>query len=159
MSSSFRSGEGIMLLIQMLLLQIWTHCFLAASCLSQVATRFYIRLLLPGDGHAVGVNRLRRHSRYWTFLWMKKKILQDFDVGQCCQMVGIFIPKIPIWVCHGMVNVASIWLLLYIFCCHLAHFILISHVLWSVGIFLTVLVCCTKKNLATLMSDRKIDER
>jgi hypothetical protein len=38
-----------------------------------------------------------------------------------------------------------------IFYGQLANFMAIRNILWSFGIFFLVLVCCTKKNLATLI--------
>jgi hypothetical protein len=37
---------------------------------------------------------------------------------------------------------------------HLVNFMGIWYILWSFSIFFTVLVCCTKKNLATLFDSR-----
>jgi amino acid permease len=37
---------------------------------------------------------------------------------------------------------------------HLKYFMAIRYILWSFGIFLPVLVFCTKKNLATLRKTR-----
>jgi hypothetical protein len=42
-----------------------------------------------------------------------------------------------------------------IFYDHLVYFTAIGNILWSFGIFFLVLVCCTKKNLATLVCLRK----
>jgi hypothetical protein len=47
-----------------------------------------------------------------------------------------------------------IWYILWlfgIFYCYLVHFMVIWYILWLFGIFFHVLVCCTKKNLATLI--------
>jgi hypothetical protein len=37
-----------------------------------------------------------------------------------------------------------------LFCCHLVYFVAVWYISWLFGIFLPVLVCCNKKNLATL---------
>jgi hypothetical protein len=85
----------------------------------------------------------------------------------------IFEPKIPIWVNLGgsckegcwsilwpfgpfyghLVYFKAIWSILRpfgLFCGHLVYFVAIWYILWPFGIFFHVLVCCTKKNLATL---------
>jgi hypothetical protein len=41
-----------------------------------------------------------------------------------------------------------------IFCGHLVYFVAIWYILWIFGIFFHILVCCSKKNLATLVSKR-----
>jgi hypothetical protein len=41
-----------------------------------------------------------------------------------------------------------------IFYGHLVYFTAIKYILWLVGIFSPFLVCCTKKNLATLEQER-----
>jgi hypothetical protein len=89
-------------------------------------------------------------------------------------MVYFHTQKIPIWVyCGGPYNIrcwyilwqfglfyrnlvylTEIWSILQkfgIFCGHLVYFVAIWYILWSFGRFF-VLVCCTKKNLATLPS-------
>jgi hypothetical protein len=38
-----------------------------------------------------------------------------------------------------------------LFCGHVINFVAIWCTLWSLGIFFLVLVCCTRKNLATLV--------
>jgi hypothetical protein len=66
----------------------------------------------------------------------------------------VFKPKIPIWVnfggsCSGR-RWYILWPLVYIFYGHLVYFVAIWYSLLLFGIVFTVLVCCTKKNLATL---------
>jgi hypothetical protein len=39
-----------------------------------------------------------------------------------------------------------------IFSGNLVYFMVLWYILWSFGIFFPVLVCCTKKNMATLIS-------
>jgi hypothetical protein len=56
-----------------------------------------------------------------------------------------------------LANVMAIWYILWqfhLFYGHLVYFVVISYILWPFGIFwyiCPVLVCCTKKNLATLL--------
>jgi hypothetical protein len=38
-----------------------------------------------------------------------------------------------------------------LFCGHLVYFVAIWYILWLLGILFPVLMCCTKKNLATLI--------
>jgi hypothetical protein len=65
----------------------------------------------------------------------------------------IFKLKIPIWVnfegsCNG-----RCWYILWsfgLFCGNFVYFVALWYILWSFGIYFPVLVCCTKKNLATL---------
>jgi hypothetical protein len=69
---------------------------------------------------------------------------------QGCQMVYVFIPKIPKWEWKIMVYVYSHLALLWSFGRHILwYFVAIGYILWSFGIFLHIRVCCTKKNLAT----------
>jgi hypothetical protein len=73
--------------------------------------------------------------------------------GACTRVarLTVFKPKLPIWVnfivpCNG-----SCWSILRqfgIFCGHLVYFIVIEYIF-------RVLVCCTKKNLATLACTRR----
>jgi hypothetical protein len=66
----------------------------------------------------------------------------------------IFKQKIPIWVHYeGSCNVRC-WYIFMTFCILLGHFVYFMtfwYIVWSLGIFFPVLVCCTKKNLATLV--------
>jgi hypothetical protein len=48
--------------------------------------------------------------------------------------------------------ICSILLPFVLFYCHLVYFVAIWNSLWLFGMFFPVLVCCTKKNLATLLS-------
>jgi hypothetical protein len=64
-----------------------------------------------------------------------------------------FIPKIPIWVNFGGSCNGRCWYSLLpfgLFYSHLVYFVTISYNSWSFGTFFPVLVCCAKKNLATL---------
>jgi hypothetical protein len=45
-----------------------------------------------------------------------------------------------------------------IFCCHLVYLVVIWHILWPLGIYFPILVCCSKKNLATLTQRRNCPE-
>jgi hypothetical protein len=42
-----------------------------------------------------------------------------------------------------------------IMCGHLVYFVAIGYILWLFGIFFPVWVCCTKKNLATLLTTQR----
>jgi hypothetical protein len=64
----------------------------------------------------------------------------------------IFIPKIPFWVKFGGSCNGRCWYILRPFgkfYGQLVNSTAIRFILWSFGIFLPALVCCTKKNLAT----------
>jgi hypothetical protein len=66
----------------------------------------------------------------------------------------IFKPKIPIWGNFGGPWNIQCWYILWPFgkfYNHLVYFMAIWYILWEFGQFSTVLVCCTKKNLATLV--------
>jgi hypothetical protein len=72
----------------------------------------------------------------------------------------IFEPKIPIWVKFGgsynwrCMTIPSTYI--HIGICRLfSIFVIIWYILWLFGIFSPILVCCTKKNLATLHPARK----
>jgi hypothetical protein len=54
-----------------------------------------------------------------------------------------------------LVNFISIWC----FYGHLTNFMSIWNILWSIGIFLLVLVCSAKKNLATLYPNTYVEYR
>jgi hypothetical protein len=65
-----------------------------------------------------------------------------------------FKPKVPIWVNFGGSCDGKYWYILWllgIFCGHLPNFVAICHILWLFGMNFPVLVCCTTKNLATLL--------
>jgi hypothetical protein len=69
----------------------------------------------------------------------------------------IFKPKILIWVYYGGSCNGRYWYILWpfgIFYSHVVYFVDIWCILWLFGIFCPVLVRCTKKNLATLVSAR-----
>jgi hypothetical protein len=71
-------------------------------------------------------------------------------MGSSAARLFVFKPKIPIWVNFGGSCDGKSWYLLLpfgLFNRHRKYFMAI----WSFGIFLHVLVFCTKKNLATLM--------
>jgi hypothetical protein len=72
--------------------------------------------------------------------------------SRCCQMVYILIPKIPIWTFFGEPCNGKCWL----FYCYSEYFTDIWYILCPFGTFFTVLVCCAKKNLATLVSLRSV---
>jgi hypothetical protein len=88
----------------------------------------------------------------------KSKKCQKGNVVTCrLARWNIFKPKIPIWVHFGGFYNGRIWYIISnwyilqpfgIFCGHLVYFVW----LFGIHIFL-VLVCCTKKNLATLDSN------
>jgi hypothetical protein len=66
----------------------------------------------------------------------------------------VFKPKIPIWVNFGGYWNGKCWYILCpfgLFYGNLVYFVVIWSILWPFGIFFPVLVCCTKKNLATLL--------
>jgi uncharacterized membrane protein YhaH (DUF805 family) len=52
---------------------------------------------------------------------------------------------------YFMVNWSILWLF-GLFYGYLVYFMVILYILWLFGIFLPVLACCSKRNLATLMS-------
>jgi hypothetical protein len=69
---------------------------------------------------------------------------------------SIFKPKIPIRVNFGgSCNWRCRYILwpLGLFYCHLVYVVAVLYISWSFGIFFPVLVCCTKKNLATLATN------
>jgi hypothetical protein len=71
----------------------------------------------------------------------------------------LFKPKIPICVNFGGSSNGRCWCILCPFdqfSGHLAYFMAIGYIVPSFGTFLHVLVCCIKKNLATLMKTAKI---
>jgi hypothetical protein len=59
------------------------------------------------------------------------------DIGIFMSISSILLPK---GICFG----------------HLVHLVVIWYIWWSFGIFLPGLVCCTEKNLATLIWKRRI---
>jgi hypothetical protein len=66
-----------------------------------------------------------------------------------------FQPKITIWVNFGGSSNGKCWYILWpfgLFYDHLVYFAYIWYILTTSGLFFPVLVCCTKKNLATLIS-------
>jgi hypothetical protein len=62
----------------------------------------------------------------------------------------VFKPKIKILQGLAMDDVAIFYDHFGLFYGHWKYFMAIWNILWSFGIFFPVLVCCTKKNLATL---------
>jgi hypothetical protein len=76
-----------------------------------------------------------------------------FYVDQGCQMVS-FQTKIPNWVNFGGLYIGKCWYIVWSFGTfyrHLGYVMAIWYILGQFGIFFPVLVCCTEKNLATLM--------
>jgi hypothetical protein len=70
----------------------------------------------------------------------------------------IFEPKILIWVNFGGTCNGRCWytsLPFRLFYSHLIYFVAIGYILLLFGIF-SILVCCTKTNLATLFSRRNL---
>jgi hypothetical protein len=67
----------------------------------------------------------------------------------------IFEPKTPTWVNFGGSCNGRCWYILWPFgplhMGYLVHFVATWYNLWYFGLFFPVLVCCTKKNLATLI--------
>jgi hypothetical protein len=92
---------------------------------------------------------LQPKSFCFTILFPRLYFGTHSDFGQGCQMV-YFQTKNP--------TLGKFWRVLqrYIlwpfgrFYDHLVHFVAIRYILWSFGTFSPLLVCCTKKNLATL---------
>jgi hypothetical protein len=100
-----------------------------------------------------------RNGSYWYILWSFGLFYCHLVYVFCDHLVhvGIF--------CGHLVYFVVIWYILWsfgIFCGHLVYFVVIWYILWSFGIFygdlvhlfVPVLVCYTKKNLATLFCSR-----
>jgi hypothetical protein len=73
----------------------------------------------------------------------------------------IFEPKSQFWVNFWMVlqlklsaYFMALWSVLHMYC-HLVYFMVLWYILGLFGIFLPILVCCKKKNLATLFAARQ----
>jgi hypothetical protein len=89
-----------------------------------------------------------------TLRFQTVRFVLSKSVNQGCQMV-YFQTKNPILVIFGRSCNRRCWSILRpfgIFYGHLRHFMAIRYIMWLFGIFFIVLVCCTKKNLATLVS-------
>jgi hypothetical protein len=96
-------------------------------------------------------------SLSWSLFWKGVFFFKGFfpTIQFSAARWFVFKPKILIWVnfgrsCHGSCFVYFIFIYTYIY------FMAIWYILWSLVIFLPVLVCCAEKNLATLIQFSKL---